>query len=223
MEAIDREAAASAAASAERTADLQRTERALQSIRQQEELYPDDWIEDPEDSYYTPGGYFMDDLAVRIKALRVQLYREAGGAGVPPADLGEYHDVAKPAHRHDSIRAIKNSNNPIHAIPPWRELKQQVLRNLEERQKELRLQNLPPESSSHHDISDQHEKIRQRAAHSRELMKKKYGTQHQITIFNIGDLVLFPIPKSLRKATEISRIPGCIYKIRNRGYYEVRT
>jgi hypothetical protein len=34
IEAIDKEAAASVAASAERTADLQRTKRALQSIRQ---------------------------------------------------------------------------------------------------------------------------------------------------------------------------------------------
>jgi hypothetical protein len=64
MEAMDREAAASAVASTERTADLQRTERALQSIWQQEELYLDDWIKDPEDSYYTPGGYFMDNLTV---------------------------------------------------------------------------------------------------------------------------------------------------------------
>jgi len=64
IEAIDREAIASAAASAERTADLQRTKRALQSIRQQEELYLDDWIKDLEDSYYTPRGYFIDNLAV---------------------------------------------------------------------------------------------------------------------------------------------------------------
>ena len=64
MEAIDRDAEALAAASAKRTADLQYTERALQSIRQQEELYLDDWIKDPEDSYYTPRGYFIDNLAV---------------------------------------------------------------------------------------------------------------------------------------------------------------
>ena len=165
----------------------------------------------------------MDDLAVRIEALRVQLYREAGGAGVPPADLSEYHDVAKPAHRHDSIRAIKNSNDPIHAIPPWRELKRQVLKKLEERQKELRLQRPSAESSSLHDISNIHERVRQRSARSRERMKKKYSMQHSITTFNVGDFVLFPIPRKLRKATEISRIPGCIYKIRNHGYYEIRT
>lgn len=54
-------------------------------------------------------------------------------------------------------------------------------------------------------------------------MKKKYSTQHSITTFSVGDLVLFPIPKKLQKATKISRIPGCIYKIRNRGYYEICT
>ena len=88
IEIMDREAEASAAVRSEPTADLHRTaERALQSIQQQEQLYPDDWIEDPDDLYYTPGGYFMDDLAVRIEALRLQLYREAGRAGVPLADL----------------------------------------------------------------------------------------------------------------------------------------
>jgi hypothetical protein len=61
---MDREAAASAAASSKRTANLQdTTERALQSIRQQEQLYLDDWIKDPEDLYYTSRGYFMEDLA----------------------------------------------------------------------------------------------------------------------------------------------------------------
>ena len=62
---MDREAEALAAARSEPIVDLHRTaKRALQSIQQQEQLYLDDWIEDLDNLYYTPRGYFMDDLAV---------------------------------------------------------------------------------------------------------------------------------------------------------------
>jgi len=62
---MDREAEALAAVRSEPTADLYCTaERALQSIQQQEQLYPDDWIKDPDDHYYTPRGYFIDNLAI---------------------------------------------------------------------------------------------------------------------------------------------------------------
>jgi len=54
-------------------------------------------------------------------------------------------------------------------------------------------------------------------------MKKKYSRQHHVTEFNIGDVVLFGIPKKLRRSTEVYRIPGRIHKIRNHGYFEVRT
>jgi hypothetical protein len=59
----------------------------------------------------------MEDLAARIKALQVQLYHEAGGASVPPADINKYHDIALPTYKRELIQAIRNSNNPIHAIP----------------------------------------------------------------------------------------------------------
>jgi len=65
IEIMDREAEASAAVRSEPTADLHRTaKRALQSIQQQEQLYLDDWIKDLDDLYYTPRGYFIDNLTV---------------------------------------------------------------------------------------------------------------------------------------------------------------
>ena len=67
---MDREAKASAAVRSKPTADLHRTaERALQSIQQQEQLYLDDRIKDLDNLYYTPGGYFIDNLTIQIKAL----------------------------------------------------------------------------------------------------------------------------------------------------------
>ena len=100
---MDKETAVLAAVSAECTADFQCTEKTLQSIQQQKELYPNDWIKNPKDSYYTPGGYFMDDFAIWIEALWIQLYCKASGAGIPSVDFSEYHNVVKPAYKHDSI------------------------------------------------------------------------------------------------------------------------
>ena len=62
---MDREAKASAAVRSRPTIDPQRTaKRALQSIQQQEPLYLDDQIKDPDNPYYTSRGYFIDNLAV---------------------------------------------------------------------------------------------------------------------------------------------------------------
>lgn len=116
---LNRQITANAAARALQQAEFNRDiERRQRSICQQEELYPDDWIEDPEDTFYTPGGSFMDDLATRVEDLRVQLYRAAGRVGLPPMDFDEYHDVATPSYRRESIRASKDSDHPIHSIPP---------------------------------------------------------------------------------------------------------
>ena len=61
---MNKEAVALMVVSAKYTANLQCTKRALQSIWQQEELYLNNQIEDLEDFYYTPKGYFMDNLAI---------------------------------------------------------------------------------------------------------------------------------------------------------------
>ena len=62
---IDREAEALAAVRSKPIINLQHTvKRVLQSIQQQKQLYPDDWIEDLNNPYYTPRGYFIDNLAV---------------------------------------------------------------------------------------------------------------------------------------------------------------
>ena len=62
---MDREAEASAVVRSKPTVNLYRVaERAMQSIQQQEQLYPDDWIKDLDDPYYTPGGYFIDNLTI---------------------------------------------------------------------------------------------------------------------------------------------------------------
>lgn len=95
---------------------------------------------------------------------------------------------------------------------------------LEERQKELRSQQLQiplrRSDSSAYDLLDLHKRVRQQAAHSRKRMKKKYSRQHHVTEFNIGDVVLFRIPKKLQRSTKVSRIPGRIHKIRNHGYFK---
>ena len=131
---ITADAAARALQQAEFNLDIKRRQR---SICQQEELYLDDWIEDPEDTFYTLGGSFIDDLAIRVKDLRVQLYRVAGGVGLLPIDFDEYHDVATPSYRRELILALKDSNHPIYSIPLQRELVRQVRERLKERQKEL--------------------------------------------------------------------------------------
>jgi len=41
--------------------------------------------------------------------------------------------MVTPAFRYKLSRVIKNLNNPIYAIPPWPELKRQVLKKLKER------------------------------------------------------------------------------------------
>ena len=111
---ITADAATRALQQAEFNLDIERRQR---SIYQQEELYLDDWIKDPEDTFYTLGGSFIDDLAIRVEDLRVQLYRAAGRVGLPPMDFDKYHDVATPSHRRKSILASKDSNHPIHSIP----------------------------------------------------------------------------------------------------------
>jgi len=58
----------------------------------------------------------MDSLAIRVKDLRAQLYRAAGGVGLPPMDFNKYHNVAIPSHRRKLIRAAKDSNYPIYSI-----------------------------------------------------------------------------------------------------------
>ena len=58
----------------------------------------------------------MDDLAIRVEDLRVQLYRAAGGVGLPPMDFDEYYDVATPSYRRELILALKDSNYPIYSI-----------------------------------------------------------------------------------------------------------
>ena len=61
----------------------------------------------------------MDNLAIRVEDLRAQLYRAAGGVGLPPMDFNEYHNVATPSYWCKLIRAAKDSNYPIYSIPPW--------------------------------------------------------------------------------------------------------
>ena len=58
----------------------------------------------------------MDDLATRVKDLRVQLYRAAGGVGLPPIDFNKYYNVATPSYRRKLILALKDSNYPIYSI-----------------------------------------------------------------------------------------------------------
>ena len=38
----------------------------------------------------------MDNLAIKVKDLRAQLYRAAGGVGLPPMDFDKYYNVAIP-------------------------------------------------------------------------------------------------------------------------------
>ena len=116
--------------------------RRQRSIYQQEELYLDNQIKDLEDTFYTLGGSFIDNLAIRVKDLRVQLYRVASRVGLPPMDFNKYYNVATPSYRRELILALKDSNHPIHSIPPQQELIQQVCKRLKERQKELQLQQL---------------------------------------------------------------------------------
>ena len=79
----------------------------------------------------------MDDLTIRVKDIRVQLYRVASGVGLPPMDFNKYYNVTMPSYQCKLIWAVKDSNYPIHSIPPWRELVRQVRERLKERQKEL--------------------------------------------------------------------------------------
>ena len=59
----------------------------------------------------------MDDLTIRVKDIRAQLYRAAGGVGLPPMDFNKYYNVSMPSYRRKLIRAVKDSNYPIHSIP----------------------------------------------------------------------------------------------------------
>ena len=79
----------------------------------------------------------MDDLATRIKDIRVQFYRAASRVGLPPMDFNKYHNVAIPSHRRKLIWVVKDFSYPIHSIPPWQELIWQVYKRLKEHQKEL--------------------------------------------------------------------------------------
>ena len=112
------------------------------SICQQEELYLNNWIKDPEDPFYTPRGSFIDNLAIRVKDIRVQLYRVVSRVGLPPIDFNEYYNVAMPSYRRELIWAVKDFNYPIYFMPLQRELVWQVRKRLKECQKELRSQQL---------------------------------------------------------------------------------
>ena len=115
---LNRQITADAAARALQQAEFNRDiERRQRSICQQEELYPDNWIKDLEDTFYILGGSFIDDLAIRVKDLRVQLYRVAGRVGLLPMDFNKYYDVATPSYRRKLILALKDSNYPIYSIP----------------------------------------------------------------------------------------------------------
>ena len=85
-----------------------------------------------EDTFYTLGGSFIDDLAIRIKDLRTQLYCAAGGVGLLSMDFNKYHNVATPSYWCKLIWAAKDSNHSIYSIPPWQELVWQVCERLKE-------------------------------------------------------------------------------------------
>ena len=112
---ITANAAARALQQAEFNCDIKRGQ---QSICQQEELYLNDQIKDLEDTFYTLGGSFIDDLAIRVEDLYAQLYRAAGGVGLPPMDFNKYYNVTTPSYQHKSIQAAEDSNHPIYSIPP---------------------------------------------------------------------------------------------------------
>jgi len=40
----------------------------------------------------------MDNLAIRVKDIRAQLYRVAGRVGLPPIDFNKYYNVAMPSY-----------------------------------------------------------------------------------------------------------------------------